>query len=129
MNEDIKALLEKAQESLSAGKMLRDQGYHGFAASRAYYAMFYVAEALLSSLGQSYTSHGGVIGAFGREFAKAGTMPAKFHRWLIDGQDVRNISDYGIGIEISQEQTDDVLAHSKEFIEAAQGYLEDQERR
>ncbi len=40
-------LLAQAQESLAAAKLLEAGGYHGFAASRAYYAMFYVAEAFL----------------------------------------------------------------------------------
>lgn len=82
MNEDVKALFEKAESSLSAARLLVEEGYPGFAASRAYYAMFYVAEALLSSLGQSYSTHGGVVGAFGREFAKRRKLDAKFHRWL-----------------------------------------------
>ena len=40
-------LLRKAGESLGAAKLMEKQGYHDFAASRAYYTMFYVAEALL----------------------------------------------------------------------------------
>jgi uncharacterized protein (UPF0332 family) len=39
---DLLSLMAKAEESLAAARLLRDGGYHGFAASRAYYAMFYV---------------------------------------------------------------------------------------
>ena len=124
MNEDIKALLSKAQESLAAAKLLRSQGYHGFAASRAYYAMFYVAEALLASLGQSFSSHGGVIGAFGREFAKTEKLDPKFHRWLIDGQDARNVGDYGVGVEITEDQANELVDHADEFIRIVHEYIE-----
>ena len=41
------ALLVQARDSLAAARILDAQRYHGFAASRAYYTMFYVAEALL----------------------------------------------------------------------------------
>ncbi|GEM_PF-4469741 len=58
-------LLDKAKRSLFAVKLLLDQGYPEFAMSRVYYAMFYMAEALLMSQGLSYRTHGGVIGAFG----------------------------------------------------------------
>lgn len=35
-------LLRQAHDSLAAAKILDSQGYHGFAASRAYYMMFYI---------------------------------------------------------------------------------------
>lgn len=54
---EIEALLEKAQQSLHAAESLHTDGYFNFAASRLYYAMFYVAQALLLSRGQSYSSH------------------------------------------------------------------------
>ncbi|HDL86177.1 MAG TPA: HEPN domain-containing protein [Candidatus Acetothermia bacterium] len=57
MNRDIAGLLDKAGRSLSAARSLLDQQYNDFAASRGYYAMFYVTEALLASLGASYSSH------------------------------------------------------------------------
>ena len=45
MTDDQRELLLKASDSLSAAKYLLYGGYTDFAASRAYYAMFYVAEA------------------------------------------------------------------------------------
>jgi uncharacterized protein (UPF0332 family) len=48
-------LLVQARDSLSAAKILDAQGYHGFAASRAYYTMFYIAEALLLGRGLAYS--------------------------------------------------------------------------
>ncbi len=39
-NEDLASLIDKARKSLAAARLLLDGGYPGFAASRAYYAMF-----------------------------------------------------------------------------------------
>jgi uncharacterized protein (UPF0332 family) len=89
MSEDFQRLLDKARESLAAADLLLDQGFSDFAASRVYYAMFYVAEALLASLGKSYSSHGAIQAAYGREFVKTDKLNPKFHRWLIDSQDFR----------------------------------------
>jgi uncharacterized protein (UPF0332 family) len=47
MSPEVKALLHKAGESLQAAELLQREGYLDFAASRAYYAMFYAAQALL----------------------------------------------------------------------------------
>ena len=46
MTDDQRELLQEARDSVSAARVLLDAGYPGYAASRAYYAMFYVAEAL-----------------------------------------------------------------------------------
>jgi uncharacterized protein (UPF0332 family) len=45
-----------------------------------------------------------VISAFGREFSKPGLLDPKFHRWLIDAQDLRNIGDYGVGTRVPREK-------------------------
>ena len=74
MKPDIQALINKAKDSLGAAKALVTDGYNDFAASRAYYAMFYIAEAMLLQLGLSYSKHSAVISAFGREYTKTGIM-------------------------------------------------------
>lgn len=123
MNADLAAQISKAKESLAAAELLLGQGYGEFAASRAYYTMLYVAEALLASRGQSYSSHGAVQAAYGREFAKSGALDVRFHRWLLDAQDLRNVGDYGIGMTITGEQAGQVIAWAQEFLEAAVSYL------
>ena len=50
---EVQALIDKAKESSKVARKLAKDGYCDFAASRGYYAMFYVAEALLAHLGQS----------------------------------------------------------------------------
>ncbi len=83
MNEDLQSLMAKAQESLSAARLLLDREYHGFAAARAYYAMFYVAEALLyNEFDLKFSQHGQVIAGYGKNFAKTKTLDPKFHRWM-----------------------------------------------
>jgi uncharacterized protein (UPF0332 family) len=123
MTIDTADLLKKAKESLAAAELLVSRNYHAFAVSRAYYAMFYVAEACLASIGQSYSSHGATQAAYGREFAKDGKLDPKFHRWLIDAQDIRNIGDYGVGVDVSAEQAREVCSWAKEFIASAEKHL------
>jgi uncharacterized protein (UPF0332 family) len=126
VNGDIELLIEKATQSLDAAELLRQRGYFDFAASRAYYAMFYVAEALLASLGQSYSTHGAVQAAYGREFAKTGRLDPKFHRWLIDAQDFRSTGDYETGVTITPEQAAQICEWAREFGGSARSYLTEQ---
>ena len=126
MNTEIEALLEKAKRSQkAAAKLLRD-GDIDFAASRAYYSLFYIASALLLSRGLSFSSHSGVIANFGKEFARTGAFNPKFHNYLIESQDIRNIGDYSLVAEVTEEQTKEMLGWAKEFIQAAESYLKDE---
>lgn len=66
MTPEQAALLKKARDSLRGAKLLAGDELYDFAASRAYYTMFYVAEALLLGEGLSFSKHSAVIAAFGR---------------------------------------------------------------
>ena len=49
------AALVKARDSVHAARLLRSDNLYDFAISRAYYAMFYVAEALLLGEGLAFS--------------------------------------------------------------------------
>ena len=127
MNEEVKALLKKARHSQKAAAKLYKDGDIDFAASRAYYFLFYIASALLLSRGLSFSSHSGVIANFGKEFARTRAMDPKYHNYLIESQDRRNIGDYSIVAEVTDEQTKEMLVWAKEFVKAAEEYLEQTE--
>jgi len=112
-------LVLKARQSVSAAKILLENGYPDYAASRAYYSMFYVAEAFLIGEGMSFSSHAGVISAFGRNFARTGKVPIQFHRFLIDAQDLRNAGDYGQLNAVSVEQANEQIMNAEMFLELA----------
>ena len=78
MKETARKFLDKGEQSIAAAEHLLLDGYAEFAASRAYYAMFYVAQALLSEKGRRFRKHSGVHSAFGETFAKTGVLDAKF---------------------------------------------------
>lgn len=85
--------------------------------------MFYIAEALLLAHSLSFSSHSAVIANFGKEFAKPGILNAQFHKYLIDAQDRRNVSDYSIRDAVSKEQAEEMIVWVKEFLQAAKKYL------
>ena len=121
--DETMALLEKAEESIDVARDLLLNEHDDFAASRSYYAMFYVAQALLLELGQSYSKHAAVIAAFGREFSKTEILDPEFHRRLIDAQDLRNIGDYGIDIHVPREKAKIVCVWAEEFLHAARDFI------
>lgn len=81
-SEILDDLLAKAWRSLEIAESLLEDGHADFAASRAYYGCFYIAEALLLSEGLSYSRHSQVLAQFGRHFAKTGGRSSRrSSRW------------------------------------------------
>ena len=127
MTSEQQFLLEKAQRSLSAAEQLLQKGFYEFPVSRAYYSMFYVAEALLDKEGLSFSSHAAVISAFGRVLSKPQKVPQEFHRYLIDAQAQRTSADYDLQPDMSSEDAQKIIAQAHSFIELGVQYLKNSE--
>lgn len=114
---EIQELLDKARRSLLAAERLFRDGDHDFAVSRAYYAMFYAAQALLLSREIRRSKHSATIAAFNEHFVKSGEVPATLFYLLRDGFEDRAESDYGLAV-ITNEQAQEGIAAAREFVEA-----------
>jgi uncharacterized protein (UPF0332 family) len=126
MKEHSRKLLDKAIDSIEAAEFLVDKDKADMAVARAYYAMFYIAEALLNEKGLKFSKHSAVHAAFGEHFAKTKEMNPKFHRWLLDSFDKRQVADYDVDGEIEKEVAINVIHQAREFLEATQDYLKKQ---
>lgn len=116
-------LLRKAEDSLRAAKLLADNALYDFAASRAYYTMFYLAQAFLLGEGLSFSSHAGVISAFGQKFARTSRLPQEYHRHLIDASQIRNQGDYSIDATLTATEASDQILQAEQFLEMARRQL------
>lgn len=114
------ALLKKARDSLEVAKILLDKAFYDFSISRAYYAMFYVAEAFLLGEGLVFSKHSGVIAAFGKKFAKTKRVPQEFHRYLIEAENKRNVGDYDITTGLSRDDAIKQIEQAEKFLELAE---------
>jgi uncharacterized protein (UPF0332 family) len=119
MTQDQRDLLLKAQDSLAAAKVLLENGYPGFAAARAYYVRFYVAEAFLEGEGMAFSKHSAVIAAFGQHFAHTSRVPIEFHRFLLEAQELREDGDYGPPKAVTDDQASEQIARAEQFLQLA----------
>ena len=124
MTPEQQALLIKAQRSLEAAQNLIEQGFYDFAVSRAYYAMFYIAEALLDQEGLSFSSHAAAISAFGQHLARPGKIPIEFHRQLIDAQAQRTRADYDPAPDLSELDAETLVSQAQVFLTIAKRNLD-----
>lgn len=116
MKKETAALIRKAHRSLKSAKMLLDEGDPDFAVSRAYYAMFYVAEAALLARGKTYSKHTGVINGFYHEFIATGALPKQLHSHLHSAFEDRNLGDYGFMESFPVRDARELLANAKAFL-------------
>ena len=127
MKENSRLLLEKAQRAIQAAQTLLDAGnLPDFATGRAYYAMFYIAEALLEQKELRFSKHGGVHGAFGEYYVKTGLFDVKFHRWILNAFDQRIEGDYGAEVIAVTEDAKKLITQAEEFLLVARKYLAEQ---
>jgi len=117
---ESRRLLDKAARAIHAAETLLREGDADFAAGRAYYAMFYAAEALLFERGLQFRKHGAVHGAFGEHFIRSGLLDTRFHRWLLDAFDVRIQGDYGVDAVVSLREARDMIDQAGEFLREAE---------
>jgi uncharacterized protein (UPF0332 family) len=124
VNQDVADLFEKASRSLEAARLLHREGFQDFSISRAYYAMFYVAEALLLLRGLAFSSHSAVTAAYGKEYAKSGLLPPHYHRLLLNAERMRNIGDYDTDESLTHVDASQVINWAEEFLDIARKYME-----
>jgi len=127
MKDRARKLLDKALDAIEVAEAILDMGKPEMAAGRAYYAMFYIAEALLHEKGLDFNTHGQVIGAYGREFAKTKELDPKYHKSLRSGFDLRISGDYEVDTNITNQLVVDMINLAREFLESARSYLDKQQ--
>jgi len=124
MKEYTSKLLDKALDAIEAAEGLTNMGKAEFAAGRAYYAMFYIAEALLyNQFDLKLNQHGQVIAAYGKHFAKTKELNPKYHRWLRDGFEKRIFGDYGVDTGIEEDTAAEMINQARDFLLDARRYM------
>jgi len=112
---EVHALLAKAQRYLRSAELLLHDGDYESSISRTYYAMFYCAEGALLTKNMTFSSHRGVIAAFGEHFVKTGIFPKEMGRELNRAFEKRQLGDYEYTSVVSDEDAQYLLAQGKEF--------------
>lgn len=100
-----KDLLAKAERSFLVAEQLYEDGDYDFAVSRAYYALFYVSEALLLQLGKTYSKHSAVIFGIYENFVASEKLPKDFHQTLHWAYELRQKGDYASLSAVTKEDS------------------------
>jgi uncharacterized protein (UPF0332 family) len=121
----IEGYIQKAQKKLEVAEKLFASGDYDDAISRAYYAAYHGAQALLLTEGEKAGTHKGLITLFGLLFVKTGKFSKKMGRYLANLKDVRESGDYEVFSFLEKDTALAALLEAKEFVEEAQKYLKE----
>jgi len=109
-------LLKTAYEKVEASKILFENKFYADSVSRAYYAMFFAARALLSLKNIYPRTHRGVLAQLGLEFITKGYLDKISAKALSTAMEDREDADYGILSEITKEESKQIIEDTKRFI-------------
>ena len=125
MKEEIQSLLNRVEKYIKSGELLLENKDYESCVSRIYYAMFYAVQAVLLTKNLSFSSHKGVISAFGQHFVKKDIFSKEMSKVLNLAFEKRMLGDYSHTFLISKEEAEELLKHGKSFITQIVEYLHD----
>ena len=127
MNDDavrdaVRRDVRHGEQALAAALALRDLGMRNDALSRAYYAAFHLAAALLATEGVEPRRHRAVPGLLLSHLGHAGFDAADAAR-LGRLATYRDMADYERAFDATDEVVDEALRDARSFVEKALGHL------
>lgn len=120
---EVMLYIENADESLSVAQLNLDNDFYAAAINRAYYAIFYAANALLATKKLARSKHTGVLSIFRQHFIKTKLLPSELS--VIYGQvmDDRHEGDYEIMAATSKEDAEVDIDQARHFVEEVKAWL------
>ena len=119
----VKTYLDAANEALAGGQFNFDGGYYAIAVNRAYYAVFYAANALLATKGLARGKHSGTISAFRQSFVTPDLIEPEYSAIYGSLMDDRHISDYDMDTSIEPERAASDVEGARKFAARIETYL------
>jgi uncharacterized protein (UPF0332 family) len=122
--DEVALYVEHAQQMLQVTEHNLADGFYASAINRAYYAIFYAANALLATKGLSRSKHSAVIAAFRQHFVKPGLIEDEYSDIYGRVMDDRRKADYDIvesTVDPARAQTD--LKDARHFVKRVERHL------
>ena len=120
---EVALYIENAEESLSVAQLNLDNDFYAAAINRAYYAIFYAANAVLATRKLARSKHSGVLAAFRQHFIKTKLLSSELSEIYGQVLDDRQEGDYEIITATSQEDAVIDLSQARHFVEEVKAWL------
>jgi uncharacterized protein len=116
--------LARAETCLREARTLSGAGLPFGAASRAYYAVFHAARALLFSIGIETRTHKGVVSTLGDHFVRPGRLSPALGRLVSRMQRDREDADYATGAVFTADEAAHMIGDAEAFVAEARRLID-----
>ena len=120
----ISKYIRGSRQAVETGELVLAHEDYITAVNRAYYAIFYAANALLATKGLERSKHSGVIAAFRQHFVKTGLIEPEFSRFYGAALDERHAADYDL-IQLDFESANRHLKNAAQFLNQIEASLQE----
>jgi uncharacterized protein (UPF0332 family) len=110
-------------DALQAAQALLQLGFHNDAVSRAYFAAFHYARALLLLEGLEPKTHRGVVSLLMDRYERSGRLEPGAVSTLARLQTFRGLADYDASERIAKQRAEAEVAAARAFVEKARPFL------
>ncbi len=114
----VRLELEESSDTYEEIEILRQAKKFNGAATRVYYAVFHVVNALFIHDGLRAVTHKGSHLQFSQYYVKTGKLPIEFGRFYNNLQTLREKSEYNCFYNVTEQDIIDSSAIAKQLIEA-----------
>ena len=114
--EEAEALMRKARAKIRSARLLLEAGEFEDAVSRAYYAAFSAAKAVLLLLGEEPLTHAGVPFKLWTRLVEGGLLDREYARILNKLREAREEGDYTPIFTLSEEEVRELVEKADEFV-------------
>jgi hypothetical protein len=116
--------VERGGEALEEAELLLAADKLPGSISRAYYAAFHYARALLLALGEEPRTHGGLHRLVMRDLVRTGELEPEMGEILSQLQSFRLEADYGAEFVFTSTKATEEVSNSRRFVATARQWLE-----
>lgn len=116
--------LAKAETTLVAAELLLERDHRDSAASRTYYACFFITTALVADGGKPFRRHRRVMSQLASRFTQPGLVDRRFHTLLLKAFAARQDADYNVNLTPDAKDVAALILEGREFLAVARAHLE-----
>ncbi len=121
--QDAPEYMDYARRALRTAAWALDDGDWVGAINRAYYAIFYAANAVLELEGLERSKHSAVLALFRQKYIKTGKIEVEFSHTYGQAFDSRNEGDYDRAEFPDQAEAKQTVEGAMQFVERIERYL------
>ncbi len=119
----VKFRVEKAYKSFGEAKAVAALGFWSLAGNRLYYAVYYMASALLLDKGISAKTHAGTIHLLGQKIIGSGMLDKSFGRLFSRLYELKQSGDYDDMFDASQEEVEPYISKVSAFLKEVESLI------